>query len=379
MDAVLDACVAQEGCDELARAVRLVAAGEAARQDDHLRAADGALELLCALAERVSGEVADYDDLSSAACVFDCTCGIVLAVGAREYRDDSERLCTLDRRSGRIALGEGDLGQVLVGSGGHGREYALESALKGSGQLVDGDLLARDGDGLVCGGLADIPLCRQLAGSLDEDAAEVLHVERVGREALVDRKADPVAEGHLRDALRDAAGGQRPCGNSLAGGDEVCDLVPDVLHGDVVRRAVLIVRRVEEVDRMAGFLELGRDQTGSVLRRDGEGNERGRYVHVIERAGHGVLAADGREAQVLSCAVYAPSRADSGLPQRFGSLPRLLEVLLEGQVCGLEIAACCDELGHRRRSTASEAPMIRILLGAVRVEAAGHDATRSRY
>ena len=141
-----------------------------------------------------------------------------------------------------------------------------------------------------------------------------------------------------------SAGGQRPCGNRLAGGDEVCDLVPDVLHGDVVRRAVLIVRRVEEVDRMAGFLELGRDQTGSVLRRDSEGNERGRYVHVIERAAHGVLAADGREAQVLLRVIRA-EQGGQRLAEALRVLAQTLEVFLKGQVCGLEIAACCDELG----------------------------------
>ena len=50
MDGVLDARAAQEGGDELARAVRLVAAREAARDNDHLRAADGAFKLLRASA-----------------------------------------------------------------------------------------------------------------------------------------------------------------------------------------------------------------------------------------------------------------------------------------------------------------------------------------
>ena len=77
-----------------------------------------------------------------------------------------------------------------------------------------------------CGGIADQPVSRQLGCGFDQDAAEVLQVQRVGRKRLVDLKANLVAERHLANALSDTAGGQRPCGYRLAGRDEVCDLVP---------------------------------------------------------------------------------------------------------------------------------------------------------
>ena len=123
--------------------------------------------------------------------------------------------------------------------------------------------------------------------------------------------------------------------------------------------------------KLTGFLELRRNQTGSVLRRDGEGNERGRYVHIVERAAHGVLAADGREAQVLLRGVRA-EQGGQRLAEALRVLAQTLEVFLEGQVCGLEIAACCDELGDRLDHGGGSAE-IRILLGEVRVEAEGHD------
>ncbi len=55
--------VAEEGGDELAGAVGLVAAGEAAGQDHHLAAADGLLQGLSGLGQQVGGQVADHHDL----------------------------------------------------------------------------------------------------------------------------------------------------------------------------------------------------------------------------------------------------------------------------------------------------------------------------
>ena len=107
---------------------------------------------------------------------------------------------------------------------------------------------------------------------------------------------------------------------------------------------------------MAGCLELGRDQTGRVLRRDGEGNERGRHVHVIEGAGHGVLAADGARGPAPAAPSNAPSRAAQRLAPALRVLAQALEVFLEGQVGGLEVAACGDELGDRTRSRRRYAP-----------------------
>ena len=371
MDAILDACVAQEGRNELTGTVRLVTAGEAARQDNHLRLTDGVFELLSALAEGIRGEVADYDDLSCAACILNRTGGVVLAVGAREYRNNGQRLCTLDRRSGSIALGEGNLGQMLVGSSCLGREYALELAFKGSRQLVKRYGLTGNRDLLVVGGVADQPVSREFGCGFDQNAAEVLEIQRVRREGIVHLKADFVAERHFAHALSDTAGGQRPRGNRLAGRDQVCDLVPHELERGVIRRAVLIVRCVEEVNRMACRFELRRDQAGSVLRRDSERNQRGRYVHIVKRAGHGVLAADGSQTQVLLCGVRA-QQGGQRLAETLRILAETLEILLEGEVCGLKVTAGSNQLGYRLdyRGGCTE---IRVLLGEVGVKAERHD------
>ena len=86
----------------------------------------------------------------------------------------------------------------------------------------------------------------------------------------------------------------------------------------------------------------------------GEGNERGRYVHVIERAGHGVLAADGRETQVLLRGVCAEQGG-----QRFAEALRVLaetlEVFLEGQVAVSKSQPAATSLATDS-ITAAEAP-----------------------
>ena len=117
VDAILDACVAQEGRNELLPEP----SGSSPPEKPPGRITICALRMefsscSSALAEGIRGEVADYDDLSCAACILNRTGGVVLAVGAGEYRNNRQRLCVLDRRSGNIALGEGNLGQMLVGS-----------------------------------------------------------------------------------------------------------------------------------------------------------------------------------------------------------------------------------------------------------------------
>ena len=122
---------------------------------------------------------------------------------------------------------------------------------------------------------------------------------------------------------------------------------------------------------MACRLELRRDEAGSVLRCDCEGNQRGRYVHIVERAGHGVLAADSCQTQVLLCGVCAQQRGER-LAEALRVLAETLEILLEGEVSGLKVTARCDQLCHGLDYRGRSAE-IRVLLGEIRVKAERHN------
>ena len=137
-----------------------------------------------ALSRRASAEKLRTTTISAAPPAFlNRTGGVVLAVGALEYRNNSQRLCALDAGADSIALGEGNLGQMLVGSSRLGGEHALELALEGIRQLVERYGLAGNRDLLIVGGIADQPVSGQLGCGFDQDAAEVLEVQRVRREA----------------------------------------------------------------------------------------------------------------------------------------------------------------------------------------------------
>ena len=158
VDAILDGGVAQERGDKLTRAVRLVAAGEAARKNDHLRAADSLLKLLGGLVQRIRREVAHHNDLGRAARVFNRARGVIFAVRAGEHRNNGKGLGGFDCRGLAAALGPGYLGQMLVRRVRAGREHALQAALERRGQLVQRHAFARDCDRAVVRRAADQPV-----------------------------------------------------------------------------------------------------------------------------------------------------------------------------------------------------------------------------
>ena len=146
----------------------------------------------------------------------------------------------------------------------------------------------------------------------------------------VDIHAEGVAHRHLHEGLGDAAVGQRPGGNDVSGADFLVQEVPVVFQllrvGHPVReRGVL-----QEIDPVAGRLKLRRDDAAGIDSRDAERDEGRRHVDVLEGAAHGVLAADGRKAELL----LHLERAEQGaewLAPGVGILGHALEVFLVGE------------------------------------------------
>ena len=97
---------------------------------------------------------------------------------------------------------------------------------------------------------------------------------------------------------------------------------------------------------MVRRLEFAGEDLADAVSRDGEGAQGRRDVEVLERTGHGVLAADGGDAEVHLRLVRAEERGGRLAPAlRVGA--RMQEVLLEGQVDVFEGGAGGDEFRDR--------------------------------
>ena len=101
---------------------------------------------------------------------------------------------------------------------------------------------------------------------------------------------------------------------------------------------------VDDHDRGAGLLELGGDDVAGLAGDDGEGDERGRDVEVLEGARHAVLAADGGRAELELRFERAEERHERLAPAG-RILAELFEILLERQARAGRIAAGGGEAG----------------------------------
>ena len=123
---------------------------------------------------------------------------------------------------------------------------------------------------------------------------------------------------------------------------------------------------------MTRGLKLRGEHLARFQRRDGKGDERGRHIEIEERAGHGVLAADGGSAE-LKLGVHRAEQGGKGLAPALRLGTQLLEKLLEGEVGFLVVGTGGNELRHRGVDRVVCAD-VGIGTRLLRVAAPGHDA-----
>ena len=332
---------AQEGGDELAGAVGLVAAGEAAGQDHHLAAADGLFKGLSGLGQQVGGQVADHHDLGLDARPQACLGGVIFAVGAGEDRDDRPG-------PGRPALAD-DGGSLPAGDGLHffrlsrpGGIHLLQHPFVPLQQLGNGGGVLPDGNDWLLGGGADAPGHageELLPFQLKHDGAGAGAVPGSGG-IHIGLEADGVAEGHLHHRLGHAAGLHRPGGLHLALAAQLVEGVPGSLQLPIGGEAG------QQIHRVPRPLEFGRKHFPGLGGGDGEGDQRGGHVQIQEGARHGILAADGSHIQP-QLGVHGPQQGREGLAPAQGLVPKLLKILLESEVGLAAVTAGGHQLGHR--------------------------------
>ena len=184
----------------------------------------------------------------------------------------------------------------------------------------------------------------------------------------------PVTHRHLHQRFSDAAIGERPGRHDLAAFHRLAEEGPVGLQLVCIGHPVGKRRMPEHVDPVSGFLEFRGDDGPGIHRRNAEGDEGGRDMDMLEGAAHGVLAADGGEAQLLLHLDRSQERAQRLAPgMRVVGHP--LEVFLVGEAHAGPVGTGA---GHFRAGLDDGVgrTVVRAPDRKVRVVAEGHDAGR---
>ncbi len=195
VDGVHHRPAAQEGGDELAGAVRLIAAGEAAGDKEHLGGCDRVRQLADALRHRITCQVADEEDLGVSARFLESARAVHLAVGAGEGGDDDPGLgdvyalgCPL------LGLGDGRwLALVRCANGVH----ALQLAVIRQEQFIKQHLFILPCDGRCLLRIAQQGADLRVLRHLQNEGTVIVREQFVLCYARVNFHADVVANRHL--------------------------------------------------------------------------------------------------------------------------------------------------------------------------------------
>ena len=93
---------------------------------------------------------------------------------------------------------------------------------------------------------------------------------------------------------------------------------------------------------MPSRLKFGRNDIFDAVYRYRKGYQCRRYINILERAAHGVFAADGSDFQTFLRHECTQERRQRLAPA-FCIFPQFFKVFLEGQVNFFEISTCCDQ------------------------------------
>ncbi len=265
------------------------------------------------------GLVAHDENLCLQACPLGGPGAVVLAVGTGEDGDQHLGFCRADPRGG---TGEGGAVQdrgLALHAGAVGINVLQDGFVQGQQLVNGGGILADYNHGLRCGdadalGAGEINFFRQFR----HNGSPIQAVPAV-RDGGAGGKADPVAEGHVHDRFRRAVL-HRPGGLYLAALGQFMERRPGGFQ-------ILRVAAAEAVHRVSRLLELRRDNFPRLNGGDSEGDQGRGDIQVQEGAGHGVLAADGRRAEV-HLGLHGPQEGHKGLAPAVRVAPQLLEVFL---------------------------------------------------
>ena len=350
-DILLDGGVAEEGGDELAGAVRLVTAGEAAGYKHHLRGLELVGKPVDAAGDAVGCEVVDNDDNRLRSRVAKRLCGVKLAVRAGECGNQHLGLCALDMRRRPAFGGVGEVLHRCAGCGNIAGIDAFKLILVNAEKPIHIHGLVFECHGVSFGDKADRLTLGKISVNLNKERAVVVSEKLFNAHALGKIKAEGVSEAHFHYRLRDAAHAGGIAGIGLAGVQNLIYSVKNLEQGAAARQTVFIILGRKANKLVSRRLKFRRDDIVGFLRCDGKGDERGRNVKVFKRAGHGILSADGGSAEPDLCLERAEQRSKR-LPPALRVLTEAFKILLECEVNILKFRAgrnkLCTGLNDRK-------------------------------
>ena len=267
---------------------------------------------------------------------------------------------------------------ALLGRAG---EYLLQRALPGGEHLVQGDFRPAEHKGGRFGHgsqqlVSDSQSVQTVGGNLRRDIAHRVFKQIGKLHVFCESHAEMIAEGHLREGSRRARAVQGISGNDGAFPDQLRDPSIQLLRRFINGQIVIVPLQAETDQLIAGLFQLRRDHMLSLFHVHREGNQGGRHVDIVEGAGHGVLAADGRKA-VSKLGVKGSQQRREGLAPALRFLRHPAEIFLEGEADLRVVSARRHDPGdgfrHRVHRAVIGAPG-----GEVRIEAIAHQRHRIR-
>ena len=165
---------------------------------------------------------------------------------------------------------------------------------------------------------------------LADDGTEVREEQVFRSHIVLDPQAELIAEGHLAQCCCEALRVNRvstqdpPCLHIFK---ECTVLSLRILK---VRYIILISVDLYQDQLAAGLLEFRTDDIADRIHVYGKGYQCRRYIDLIERSAHGILAADGRKAKPHLCRISS-QKSCRRLAPTLRILAHPAEILLEGK------------------------------------------------
>ena len=154
-----------------------------------------------------------------------------------------------------------------------------------------------------------------------------------------------IAERHFADSGDHAMTVKCICGNNTACTDIFCKL-PVLFHNFIIDRKIIIISVNTQPDQfIARLFQLRCDNLLLKSHIYSKGNQRRRYINILECSGHTVLSSDRRKAETDLRSVCA-KESSKRLAPAFRILCHSAEILLESKPDLSVIPAGSDNLCH---------------------------------